>query len=179
MSSIFVAVDCDGSVFLHRAQPTCGTDGIWINRTDDFQYLGRASSSEYIGKCWEYDSHPSDLIAPDNVTPPDAKADTGKVALSYLPWNGLIEVGKVVDYGATKYARDNWRQPYSKEYSHRYMSAALRHIAAAAASEDHGSALDSESGLMHLAHAACSLLFILDRAVIDLPSMPVHSNKPS
>lgn len=80
------------------------------------------------------------------------KNDTNKTNWSLFPFEQLEEVAKVVDYGAKKYAPNDW-QNVEKE---RYFSAAMRHLV-----EYHkGKKLD-ESGFTHLAHCVCSLLFLM------------------
>jgi len=87
---------------------------------------------------------------------PGQKDDCGKPQWDLLPWAGTEQVVRVLGYGANKYGAENWRKIEAAE--RRYFSAALRHLAAHA----RGEKLDSESGLPHLAHAAASLLFLLE-----------------
>lgn len=86
-----------------------------------------------------------------------SKHDEGKpdmTLLTMLP--ALVAVVRVLEYGAQKYGRDNWQRVEDGE--RRYCAAALRHLLAHA----YGERLDPESGLPHLAHAACSVLFALN-----------------
>lgn len=85
-----------------------------------------------------------------------SKHDSGKPLMGAVPPNALLAVAKVLTFGAEKYGRDNWRQVKNAET--RYMDAALRHINA----YQRGEAADPESGESHLAHAVCSLMFILE-----------------
>lgn len=83
------------------------------------------------------------------------KFDEDKRDYTLLPWIALEEVVKVLEFGARKYERDNWKRvPNGKV---RYIRAALRHLVA----HIRGERLDSESGLSHLAHCVCCLLFVL------------------
>lgn len=84
------------------------------------------------------------------------KYDSEKPQLCLLPPKALVEVGKVLSFGANKYAPENWKKVADLE--NRYTSAALRHIFADMA----GEVQDEETGLDHLAHAVCCLLFILE-----------------
>lgn len=86
-----------------------------------------------------------------------AKNDHGKPPMGLLPHRPLADIARVLAYGATKYALHNWRAglPWL-----RLISAAERHIGAWTDGETH----DPESGINHLAHAACSLLFLLEYA---------------
>lgn len=81
------------------------------------------------------------------------KHDAGKPELAHLPFTQLEAVARVLDYGAAKYSRDNWQRG---DFI-RYASACLRHLFARLK----GDRLDSESGLPHLAHAACCILFMM------------------
>jgi len=83
------------------------------------------------------------------------KYDTGKPDYTLLPWDAVEEIVKVLDFGARKYARDNWKHVDGAET--RYLAAALRHITAHARGEKD----DPETGISHLAHAGCCLLFLL------------------
>lgn len=83
------------------------------------------------------------------------KFDEGKIDYTLLPWDGLEEVVKVLEFGAKKYARDNWKEV--AEADKRYLSAAFRHLVA----HSKGEHTDDETGISHLAHASCCLLFLL------------------
>lgn len=80
------------------------------------------------------------------------KHDAEKIRVELLDPEWLFGVGKVLTYGAKKYASHNWRK--GLEVS-RCLGAALRHLFAYLAGED----LDLETGLSHLYHASCELMF--------------------
>lgn len=84
-----------------------------------------------------------------------AKYDSGKPTTALLPSKPLLEVAKVLDFGAKKYDSHNWRKGIN--YS-RVFSAAQRHLLAWNEGED----LDKETNISHLAHAACNILFLLE-----------------
>jgi Domain of unknown function (DUF5664) len=84
------------------------------------------------------------------------KFDIGKPRWSLLPLRAVALVVDVLEYGAQKYAPDNWRKV--PDWRQRYYDAAMRHILAWRL----GGRLDAESGLPHLAHAICCLLFALE-----------------
>lgn len=83
------------------------------------------------------------------------KFDAGKLDYTLVPWDGLEEVVKVLEFGARKYARDNWQHVEGGNV--RYLAAAFRHMVA----YNQGEKVDPETGLSHLAHAGCCLLFLL------------------
>jgi len=83
------------------------------------------------------------------------KYDEGKVNLSLLSSTAIIQLGQVLTFGERKYAAHNWRKGIL--YS-RVMSACLRHIFTYLGGEK----VDSETGLSHLAHAMCCLMFLLE-----------------
>ena len=83
------------------------------------------------------------------------KFDGGKRDFTLLPWGGVEEIVKVLEFGAAKYSRDNWK--HVEDGQHRYTKAAFRHLIA----YDKGEINDPESGLPHLAHVGCCILFLL------------------
>ncbi len=91
----------------------------------------------------------------NNPTPPLAqKHDDGKPRLDYLDPYVMEEVAKVLTFGATKYAPWNWKKGIEIG---RLTAACLRHIFAFMRGEN----TDPETGLSHLAHAICCLMFAL------------------
>jgi len=83
------------------------------------------------------------------------KADAQKLRPTLLPPDAIIEVIKVLEFGARKYAVDNWQ--HVPDAYQRYEDAGFRHRLARLRGEE----LDPESGLHHLAHEACCILFQL------------------
>ncbi len=83
------------------------------------------------------------------------KDDDGKLRYDLVPWAALDEVVRVLGHGARKYGDENWRRV--KRLEDRYPAAALRHLSAYLQGETN----DRESGMNHLAHAVCSLMFVL------------------
>lgn len=81
--------------------------------------------------------------------------------MSLLPPAGLNEVAKVLTFGANKYGAHNWRSGI--QYS-RLLSATMRHLN----SFNSGNDLDGESGISHLAHAACNLLMLIEYQTLKL-----------
>jgi hypothetical protein len=96
----------------------------------------------------------------DPVAPIGQKADGGKprpftLLLQGMP-RAVSDVVAVLEHGAAKYGAHNWRQV--PEAKRRYLDAAMRHLMLAAAGETQ----DADSACPHLAHAICSLLFVLE-----------------
>jgi hypothetical protein len=83
------------------------------------------------------------------------KDDESKRDYALLPIKSIDEMTKVLEFGAAKYAKDNWR--LCSDFD-RYYSAALRHLFAYKA----GEFIDNESGLSHLSHAMCNLSFLVE-----------------
>ena len=89
------------------------------------------------------------------------KFDGGKLEYGLLPPFALEETVKVLTFGAQKYERGNWqRVPDAKR---RYFDAMERHIWA----WKKGEQIDPESGINHLAHAMCCLMFLYEHDIID------------
>lgn len=87
---------------------------------------------------------------------PGDKYDAGKPRWDLLPLVGLGRVVDVLTFGAKKYKPDGWR--LVADARRRYFAAAMRHMVAWYLGEPR----DEESGLPHLAHAACCLLFLCE-----------------
>lgn len=83
------------------------------------------------------------------------KDDAEKDRWDLLPYREVEQVVKVLTHGAQKYADWNWLKV--SQPNNRYFAAAMRHLVA----WRRGELYDEESGLNHLAHAACCLLFLL------------------
>lgn len=108
---------------------------------------------------------------------PGLKFDNAKTRVDLLPIRALLAVAEVMTFGAKKYGANNWQnvRPVS-----RYFGAALRHLFARAL----GERLDPETGLPHLAHASCCVLFMLSGelghdpvdAFEDEPPIPAPTN---
>ena len=83
------------------------------------------------------------------------KFDSEKLRWDLLPFDCLNEIIRVLMHGANKYSDYGWQTvPNAKQ---RYFSALIRHVSA----WWQGEKKDPESGLSHLAHAGCCLLFLM------------------
>lgn len=94
-------------------------------------------------------------VKPSATAVAGVKHDGNKWRFSLLPWKALSQVVAVLEFGAIKYAPDNWQKV--DNHRERYFNASQRHIMAWWQGEKN----DSESGLHHLAHACCCILFLL------------------
>lgn len=83
------------------------------------------------------------------------KADAEKNALDLLPFKALEAIGRVLTFGRKKYAAHQWRNVDARS---RYLAAALRHLFAYGRGED----IDPETGGLHLSHAGCCVLFLIE-----------------
>lgn len=112
-----------------------------------------------------YPMNPQQLPSTWSPVPADAaagtKLDDGKPRWDLLPHVSVAQVVAVLSFGAKKYAPDNWRTVQGWRW--RYYAAAWRHAVAWWLGERH----DPESGLHHLAHAACCMLFLLELDMTD------------
>lgn len=111
---------------------------------DDFRVTHNREISWHDASQWE--------LAP--ISEVGRKFDAGKPPMDLLPYGALIEVAKVLGFGAKKYDAGNWAN--GLEVS-RLIAAAERHIGEFKEGQD----ADIESGLMTLAHAVCPLLFAI------------------
>ena len=77
----------------------------------------------------------------------------GKPQYSLIDLKSLEPMARVLEFGAKKYARDNWKKglPMSQ-----ILDSMMRHIAAM----QDGEYIDPESGLPHIGHIQCNALFL-------------------
>lgn len=83
------------------------------------------------------------------------KDDAGKPQLSMIPYEALVQVARVFEFGSMKYQRDSWRKGIAEQ---RLIDAALRHLHKFA----DGAYEDEESGLPHAAHVITNMCMILE-----------------
>lgn len=88
------------------------------------------------------------------------KPATFRGAISYFP-RAIEQVAAVSTFGATKYAWKGWRSV--PEGFERYSDAMVRHLT----SEGKGELTDSDSGLLHAAHAAWNALARLELLLVE------------
>lgn len=82
------------------------------------------------------------------------KDDNGKAPWHLLPPDALNEIVLVLEFGAQKYGDRNWERGMAWS---RPFSALMRHMWAWWRGED----FDPETGMSHLAHAGCCILFLM------------------
>lgn len=89
------------------------------------------------------------------MSPLEGRKDDGeKVRLQLLPPDALEAISRVLMFGADKYGERNWERGMAWS---RVFGACLRHLFAYWRGEER----DAETGLSHLAHAGCCILFLL------------------
>jgi len=101
------------------------------------------------------------------------KYDQYKPRWDLLPYDALQEIAKVMTYGAIKYEPRNWEKGMSWS---RVFASMQRHLS----SWFHGNDVDYESGMSHLAHAACCVMYLLafecrENGIDDRPKLSNHS----
>ncbi len=100
-----------------------------------------------------------DVKNSQNATTGGRKFDGGKLQYGLIPPLALKATVEILTFGAEKYEPDNWKHvPDSKR---RYFDALQRHLWA----WKQGEVMDPESGVHHLAHAMCCLMFLYEHDV--------------
>ena len=94
-------------------------------------------------------------------SPVALKADDEKIRMELLSPVALEAIAKVMTFGAQKYTDHNWRKGFKWS---RLIGAALRHLMAFMKGEDK----DPESGLPHLAHLGCCVMFLLEHQLTKI-----------
>lgn len=92
------------------------------------------------------------------------KESEGKPKVNLVYYSLMREIAKVREYGIKKYGgRAEWRDVPTEDY----FDAAIRHLVKAKAAmfdeESIFTEVDEESGLLHLAHAASDIMFLIER----------------
>lgn len=83
------------------------------------------------------------------------KYDKDKPRMELISAIATLKKAKIYTFGAAKYGDNNWRAGIKWS---RILGALKRHITAYEQGED----LDSETGISHMAHAACCVDFLLE-----------------
>jgi len=78
--------------------------------------------------------------------------NTGKRKWSLVHFKSLEPMVEVLEFGATKYAPDNWKKGLDKK---EILESMMRHMAALMDGEDK----DSESGISHMGHIMRNAMF--------------------
>lgn len=132
-----------------RAAATGPIETAWCHNTDPtFVTKDPVTTAIHIG--------PAERIPAGAANSVAMKFDSGKTDWSLMPFEAIEEINKVLDFGAKKYAAHNWKTGSGFKYT-RVLSSLLRHTFAWARGED----LDPESGLSHLAHMGCNVVFLI------------------
>lgn len=82
------------------------------------------------------------------------KYDAAKAPMDLLPFESLEEIAKVLAAGEQKYGTANWAKGIEMR---RLIAAAMRHLGQFNNGEDY----DDETKTLHIANAACNLLFAI------------------
>lgn len=112
-------------------------------------------ASSYTNQVGKSFASPVTSLKPSEKMPSGIKHDLGKPPLDLLSTKALVEVARVLEFGKAKYSAHNWRGGLAFS---RVIGAALRHITAFNDGQD----VDTETGLSHIAHASCCLMFLLE-----------------
>lgn len=94
-------------------------------------------------------------ILQEPVRGDNKKHDKGKPMWDLLPWRQVAKIVDVMTFGANKYGSNTWQG--IDDGKNRYFAALMRHLTA----WKDGEKIDPESGIHHLAHAGCCLLFMM------------------
>lgn len=99
------------------------------------------------------------------------KYDEDKPRVDLIPMYSVLEVGKVMGFGAVKYDEYNWMHGIKVS---RLIAASIRHIVAFMLGQNK----DQDSGLHPLAHAIASLMMAYDVLTIYGPEFDDRPKRP-
>lgn len=123
------------------------------------QHQSSYTRADHLNNAWT--QHKVNLMQGDPGTSQSqmpvqaSRANTGKLRYSMVDPLFLTELTKVLEFGAQKYDRDNWKKGLKYQS---VIDSVERHLIAFRNNED----VDDESGCLHLAHAACNLMFLIN-----------------
>lgn len=92
---------------------------------------------------------------PEVVSEEGTRDNTGKLDWSLVDFEALEPMVKVLEFGAKKYERDNWKKGGKLFTSLSILNSLMRHVFALVSGETH----DLESGLPHIGHIMCNAMF--------------------
>jgi hypothetical protein len=129
------------TILFDKAEVTLANDNFLEENkmSNNNEFDGKARAPEYIT---------------DNKST-GIKHDQEKPDMSLLSTAALIKMAEVMTFGKKKYSAHNWRGGFVWS---RPLSAAFRHLVAYIGGEDK----DPETGLSHLSHCACCIMFLLE-----------------
>ncbi len=130
---------------------TCGWTTITFSDGQTYQFSPYICMAELV-------DHLKETFADQRSRANSGRKDDGDKHCrpDLIPPHAEEEVAKVLDFGARKYGDDNWRKVENAKT--RYLAAARRHLI----QYKKGETADPDSKLHPLAHAICSLLFVLE-----------------
>lgn len=99
------------------------------------------------------------------------RKNLGKPQLSLIDLSCLSDCAKVLEFGAKKYSRDNWKKGMDLSS---ILDSLLRHISLLQS----GEYTDLESGLSHIGHIQCNALFLgCKNNTNNLTTTELHEDK--
>lgn len=104
----------------------------------------------------------------EQILPTGVKKDDGKPRWELLPYDAVEGAVKILTFGAVKYSARNWENGIMFG---RVFGAIMRHLWKWWQGEN----LDLETGMSHLDHALCELLFLIayeKRGMVQLDDRP-------
>lgn len=120
------------------------------------------------------------LVHAKLIPPPDKplkqalKYDDGKLNWSLFPWDAAEEILKVLEFGAGKYSPWNWAEGDGFKFSRLFNSGMRHFIAWFWRKEDK----DPETGLSHMAHLGCNVMFLL-HYIVNGNKFKNNDNRPN
>lgn len=139
-----------------RKCPGCGGE-IWVDvRPNDVHVMCRACKIGSLPKANVDEAFQSYIQI--HFAPNRARRDNDdKPRYSLIDFAGMGDLINVLEYGADKYGRDNWKKGLTVTS---ILDSMLRHITAYLGGED----TDSESGLPHVGHIYANAMFLARHA---------------
>lgn len=154
-----VMLETDSSGAFAASAPRERASGERSDAKESFLAGGRPTAFHEAGAFVLANELPAAPVPPSSdtaVLSPELgrKFDSEKLRFSLIPVEVLQEVIEVLEFGAKKYAPDNWKFVMGAEQ--RYLDATFRHLFL----DRNHELRDKETKKLHVAHAICCLLFL-------------------
>lgn len=110
-----------------------------------------------------HEQRPNELQSSQGTGKAGVKDDGGKLRYDLIPWQAIKGLVQVLTFGARKYSPNGWMSV--PDGINRYKAATMRHWVAI----ETGEFLDPETGLPHIYHVLCNVVFLAVLMPLEQP----------
>lgn len=101
-----------------------------------------------------------ELVQPEQTPLGGLRYNTGKPQYRLLSLEAFEPCVRVLEFGANKYAPNNWKKGFNLST---VLNSMMRHLSAILEGEEN----DPESGLPHIGHLQCNAMFLGHKSIVN------------